>query len=147
MAARILSGKTIAEAIKDETAVGITEFIRANGTAPGLAVVRVGEDPASSVYVANKVRTAKDIGLRSEHHHLSAEVGHSELLAVVNELNGRHDIDGILVQLPLPPQIDEREILETIDPEKDVDGFHPINVGRLSQGYEALEPCTPAGVI
>src|SRR5437764_10954126 len=126
MAARILGGKAIAEAIKEETAVGIIEFLRAHGAVPRLAAVRVGEDPASSVYVANKIKTAKDIGLESEHHHLSAEVSHSELLAVVNELNRRDEVDGILVQLPLPPQIIEREILEAIDPDKDVDGFHPV---------------------
>lgn len=147
MTARILSGKAIAEAIKAETAIEIQEFARAHGVAPCLAAVRVGEDPASSIYVANKVRTAKELGLISEHHHLPADICHSKLLALVNELNHRDDVDAILVQLPLPPQIDEREILEAIEPAKDVDGFHPTNVGRLSLGYAAPAPCTPAGVI
>ncbi|MEO6333794.1 MAG: bifunctional 5,10-methylenetetrahydrofolate dehydrogenase/5,10-methenyltetrahydrofolate cyclohydrolase, partial [Pyrinomonadaceae bacterium] len=105
------------------------------------------DDPASAVYVGNKVRTSGEIGLKSEHHHLAATVSHGELLGLVKKLNSRDDVDGILVQLPLPEQIDAREILETIDPQKDVDGFHPINVGRLSQGEKSLVPCTPAGVI
>jgi methylenetetrahydrofolate dehydrogenase (NADP+)/methenyltetrahydrofolate cyclohydrolase len=97
--------------------------------------------------VGNKVKTSEVIGLKSEHHHLAETVSHEEVLTLVNELNGRDDVDGILVQLPLPGQIRGREILEAIDPAKDVDGFHPVNVGRLSQGEKALVPCTPAGVI
>src|SRR5437899_8890296 len=106
MTARILSGKTIAEAIKAETKIRIEEFARKHGTAPCLAAVRVGDDAASSIYVANKIRTAKEMGLISEHHHLGGDISHSKLLALVNDLNGRHDVDAILVQLPLPPQID-----------------------------------------
>jgi methylenetetrahydrofolate dehydrogenase (NADP+)/methenyltetrahydrofolate cyclohydrolase len=117
------------------------------GVRPGLAAVRVGDDPASSVYVASKVRTAEELGILSEHHHLPAETTHNELLALVRDLNELDEIDGILVQLPLPRHIDSREILESIDPDKDVDGFHPVNVGRLSLGESALAPCTPAGVI
>lgn len=147
MSARILSGKDIAEAIKSEVSAEIARMRSENGVVPRLAVVRVGDDPASAVYVGNKVKTSEAIGLRSEHHHLPATVSHEETLAVVNELNGRDDVDGILVQLPLPKQISGREILEAIDPAKDVDGFHPVNVGRLSQGEKALVPCTPAGVI
>lgn len=143
MAARALSGKPIADAIKDEVSAEVKKL----GFRPGLAVVRVGEDPASAVYVASKVKTTEDLGMHSEHIHLSAETSHDELLAIVKGLNCRDEIDGILVQLPLPGHIDDREILEAIDPAKDVDGFHPMNVGRLSQGREALVPCTPAGVI
>ncbi|HRJ87480.1 MAG TPA: bifunctional methylenetetrahydrofolate dehydrogenase/methenyltetrahydrofolate cyclohydrolase FolD [Pyrinomonadaceae bacterium] len=143
MAARALSGKPIADAIKDEVSAEVKKL----GFRPGLAVVRVGEDPASAVYVASKVKTTEDLGMHSEHIHLSAETSHDELLAIIKGLNCRDEIDGILVQLPLPGHIDDREILEAIDPAKDVDGFHPMNVGRLSQGREALVPCTPAGVI
>ena len=147
MTARILSGKEIAEAIKREVSEEVGKIEEKYGFRPCLAVVRVGEDPASAVYVGSKVKTAEELGIISEHHHFAAEITHEELLNVVKELNARDEVDGILVQLPLPPQIDEREILEAIDPEKDVDGFHPVNVGRLSQGQKTLAPCTPAGVI
>ncbi|MEO8573372.1 MAG: bifunctional methylenetetrahydrofolate dehydrogenase/methenyltetrahydrofolate cyclohydrolase FolD [Pyrinomonadaceae bacterium] len=147
MTAKILSGKEIAETIKSEISEEIVRLRNDYGVVPCLAVVRVGDDPASAIYVANKVKTSEAIGLKSEHHHLSNTVSHTELIGLVRELNRRPDVDGILVQLPLPDQIDAREVLETIDPEKDVDGFHPINVGRLSQGEKALVPCTPAGVI
>ncbi len=143
MIARILSGKEIAEAIKQE----IAEEVKSLPFRPCLAVVRVGEDAASAVYVGSKVKTSEELGMISEHHHLAAETSHAEVLKLVKELNSRVEVDGILVQLPLPKQIDEREILETIDPAKDVDGFHPINVGKLSQGQKSLVPCTPAGVI
>lgn len=147
MTAKVLSGKPIADAIKAEVAADITELERALGFRPGLAVVRVGDDAASAVYVGNKVRTSAELGIVSEHHHLDASASHAEVLALVKELNERDEIDGILVQLPLPAQIDEKEILEMIDPAKDVDGFHPINVGRIAQGQKALAPCTPLGVI
>ncbi len=147
MTARILGGREIADAIKAEVSAEIKATEKANGWRPGLAVVRVGEDPASAVYVGNKIRTSEELGLISEHHHLSEEISHDELLALVNDLNSRNEIDGILVQLPLPPHVDDKEILEAIDPAKDVDGFHPVNVGRLAQGQKALVPCTPAGVI
>lgn len=147
MSARILSGKEIAEAIKSEVAAEIDDLKAKHGFLPCLAVVRVGEDPASAVYVGSKVRTSEELGIISEHHHLSEGTPHAELLALVQSLNDREDVDGILVQLPLPEQIDDREILEAIDPKKDVDGFHPVNVGRLSQGERSLVPCTPAGVI
>ncbi|HEX8247713.1 MAG TPA: bifunctional 5,10-methylenetetrahydrofolate dehydrogenase/5,10-methenyltetrahydrofolate cyclohydrolase [Pyrinomonadaceae bacterium] len=147
MTAQILSGRDIAEAIKREVAEEIAQLESKHGFRPRLAVVRVGEDPASAVYVGNKVKTSQELGLVSEHHHLAAETTHADLLRLVTDLNNRAEVDGILVQLPLPPQIDEKEILETINPEKDVDGFHPINVGRLAQGQKSLVPCTPAGVI
>jgi len=147
MGARILSGKEIAEAIKLEAAAEV-ELLRADhGFTPCLAVVRVGDDPASAVYVGNKVKTAEAIGIVSEHNHLPEDTSHAELIRIVSALNARDDVDGILVQLPLPGHVDDREVLELIDPAKDVDGFHPINVGRLSQGEDSLVPCTPAGVI
>lgn len=147
MKANLLSGKPIADAIKAEVAEEIKGLEISHGFRPCLAVVRVGEDPASAVYVASKVKTSEELGIISEHHHLTAETSHSELLSLVKSLNAREEVDGILVQLPLPKHINSSEILETIDPEKDVDGFHPVNVGRLAQGEKSLVPCTPAGVI
>jgi len=141
--ARILSGAKIAEAIKREVAGEIKNL----SFRPGLTVVRIGEDAASAVYVGNKVKTSAELGINSEQLHLSAETSQEELLRIVDELNERDDVDGILVQLPLPKHIDESAILERINPAKDVDGFHPVNVGKLSQGVKALAPCTPAGVI
>jgi methylenetetrahydrofolate dehydrogenase (NADP+) / methenyltetrahydrofolate cyclohydrolase len=147
MTARILSGKEIAEAIKREVADEVKNLSETYGIRPCLAVVRVGEDPASAVYVGSKVKTSEELGMISEHHHLADTATHEEVLNLVKELNSRDEVDGILVQLPLPKQVDEREILEAINPAKDVDGFHPINVGKLSQGQKSLVPCTPAGVI
>ena len=147
MTARLLSGKTFAEAIKTEVATETKQLETAHGFRPCLVVVRVGDDPASAVYVGSKVKTSEELGIISEHRHLSSDTLHDELLAIVRELNERDDVDGILVQLPLPPQIRSGEILEAIDPMKDVDGFHPVNVGRLSQGEKGLVPCTPAGII
>ena len=147
MTANLLSGKTIADAIKSEIAADVTAIEIEHGWRPCLAAVRVGQDPASEVYVGNKVKTAAELGIISEHHHLPAETSHADLLALVHDLNANNDVDGILVQLPLPKHINEREILEAIDPAKDVDGFHPENVGRLSLGYPSLVPCTPAGVV
>ena len=147
MTAKLLAGKPIADAIKAEAAGEVSDLREVHGFAPCLAVVRVGDDPASAVYVGNKVKTSEEIGLVSIHHHLPSETTNEELLKIVAELNRNDDVDGILVQLPLPPHINENEVLESIDPEKDVDGFHPVNVGRLSQGRESLAPCTPAGVI
>jgi methylenetetrahydrofolate dehydrogenase (NADP+)/methenyltetrahydrofolate cyclohydrolase len=147
MTAKILSGAEIAEAIKREIAEEIKELNEKHNFRPALTVVRVGEDRASEVYVGNKVKTSAELGIASEHKHLPAETTQEKLLELIQELNSRQDVDGILVQLPLPKQIDESAILERINPEKDVDGFNPINVGRLSQGQPALAPCTPAGVI
>lgn len=147
MPAKILSGKPIADAIKAEIAAEVADLREIHGFSPCLAVIRVGDDPASAVYVGNKVRTTEELGLVSIHHQLGAETETDELLELVRELNENDDVDGILVQLPLPSHIEESRVLESIDPAKDVDGFHPVNVGRLSQGLEALAPCTPAGVI
>lgn len=147
MTAKLLSGKTFADAIKAEVAAEVSDIRETHGYSPCLVVVRVGEDPASAVYVGSKVKTAEELGIISEHRHMPADTPHDEVIAVIDALNARTDVDGILVQLPLPKQIDERKILERIDPEKDVDGFHPVNVGKLTLGYPALAPCTPAGVI
>src|SRR5688500_14393383 len=147
MPARILSGREIADSIKSEIAAEVADIREVHGFSPCLAAVRVGDDPASAVYVGNKIKTTQELGLISEHRHLPAETTEAELLAIISELNDNDDVDGILVQLPLPSHIDENRVLEAIDPEKDVDGFHPINVGRLSQGRRTLAPCTPAGVI
>lgn len=147
MPATILSGKPIAEAIKAEVQRDVEALKAECGFNPRLTVIRVGTDPASEIYVTNKVKTAAELGIISGHHHLPAETSHEALLSLVLELNADEDVDGILVQLPLPKQINEREILEAIDSAKDVDGFHPVNVGKLSLGYPSLVPCTPAGVI
>lgn len=145
--AEILDGSRIAEEIKREVAEEASRLEREYGVRPCLAAVRVGDDPASAVYVRNKVKTSEALGLRSEHHALSIETSTSELLKLVAELNERDDVDGILVQLPLPREVDEARVLEAVDPAKDVDGFHPVNVGRLALGQNALAPCTPAGII
>ena len=146
--ARILSGKEFAARIKEDAARGITE-LKAAGVLPRLAVIIVGSDPASEVYVRNKQRTCEELGIRSDHIALPAETTKEELLACIEELNVDPEVHGILVQLPLPAQIaeDEEEILSHIDPRKDVDGFHPVNVGHLVLGAPGLRPCTPAGCI
>jgi methylenetetrahydrofolate dehydrogenase (NADP+) / methenyltetrahydrofolate cyclohydrolase len=143
MTAEILSGKEVAESIKKQ----IANEVKSLNYQPCLIVVRVGEDEASKVYVANKVKTSQELGFKSEHIHFSEDITQTELLQTIDELNKRADVDGILVQLPLPKHIDEKIVLNTILPEKDVDGFNPINVGKLSIGEKSLIPCTPAGVI
>lgn len=145
--ASLLDGTSVAEEIKREVAEEVERLRREHDVRPCLAVVRVGEDPASAVYVQSKVRTSEMLGLLSEHHALPAETSEGELLRLVSSLNARDEVDGILVQLPLPRGIDEMRVLEAIDPAKDVDGFHPQNVGRLSLGQSVLAPCTPAGII
>jgi methylenetetrahydrofolate dehydrogenase (NADP+) / methenyltetrahydrofolate cyclohydrolase len=145
--AELLDGARVAEEIKREVADDVARLIADHGVRPGLVVVQVGDDPASTVYVGNKVRTSRELGLFSEHHALAAETTTEELLELVASLNARDDVDGVLVQLPLPRGVDEARVLEAIDPLKDVDGFHPINVGRLSLGQPTLAPCTPAGII
>lgn len=147
MTAKILSGREVADSIKKKVAEEVKNLEAGLGISPCLVAVRVGEDAASAVYVGNKVKTSEELGLISEHRHLPANTTQEELLSLVEELNNRTDVDGILVQLPLPKHLDEKEILEKINPAKDVDGFHPINIGRLAQGQPALVPCTPAGII
>ncbi|MFZ4809573.1 MAG: bifunctional methylenetetrahydrofolate dehydrogenase/methenyltetrahydrofolate cyclohydrolase FolD [Hyphomicrobiaceae bacterium] len=147
MTARIIDGKAVAEAIRREVAAGVAELKRTEAIVPGLAVVLVGEDPASQVYVRNKGRETTAAGMRSFEHKLPATVSELALLELIGDLNRADEVHGILVQLPLPRQIDPRKVIEAIDPAKDVDGFHPVNVGRLAIGEPALVPCTPAGSI
>ena len=146
MSARVLDGVAIASAIKQEVRAEV-ESLASDGVRPGLAVVLVGEDPASEIYVRSKVKTCTELGIYSELLRPDAAISTEDLLSIIDELNGRDDIDGILVQLPLPKQIDTKLVLESVTPEKDVDGFHPMNVGRLQIGQHSLAPCTPAGVI
>jgi len=145
--ATVLDGKRVAEEIKREVREGVARIFNTRGVQLCLAVVRVGDDPASAVYVRNKVKTSEELGLKSEHHELASETTTEQLLDLVESLNRREEVDGILVQLPLPRQIDERRILWSVDPAKDVDGFHPVNVGKLWLGQPSLVPCTPAGII
>ncbi|HEX8130295.1 MAG TPA: bifunctional methylenetetrahydrofolate dehydrogenase/methenyltetrahydrofolate cyclohydrolase FolD [Pyrinomonadaceae bacterium] len=145
--AKILDGARVAETIKLEVSGEAARLKDEHGYVPCLVAVRVGNDPASAVYVRNKVRTCETVGLRSEHHELPEETTTDELLAEVETLNAREDVDGILVQLPLPRGVDEARVIEAIDPAKDVDGFHPVNVGRLTLGRAGFAPCTPAGII
>lgn len=145
--ALILDGARVAAEIKREVAEEVSRLQSEHDFRPCLAAVRVGDDPASAIYVRNKVRTSEELGLRSEHHALPSETTTEQLLGLVSELNERDDVDGILVQLPLPRAVDEALVLESVDPIKDVDGFHPVNVGRLALGQKTLVPCTPAGVV
>src|ERR1700730_6301620 len=145
--AESLDGARIANEIKREVAVEVAKLSSRHAVVPCLAAVRVGDDPASAVYVRNKIRACEEVGIRSEHHALPATTSAAELLSLLVMLNTREDVDGILVQLPLPAVIDEAPILEAIDPAKDVDGFHPINVGKLALGRPTLAPCTPVGII
>ena len=146
MADRILDGTKIAAEIRGEVAVEV-KTLAAAGLRPGLAVVLVGHNPASEVYVRGKVKSSEEVGLYSEKHTPSDSVSTEELLELVQDLNRRDEIDGILVQLPLPNQVDAKRILLAVDPAKDVDGFHPMNVGYLSTQRPGLVPCTPAGVM
>jgi len=143
---RILQGKKVAEAIKSDVSKEIQEM-RKSGLVPGLAAVLVGENPASRVYVGSKTRTCQELEMHSETVELPSETTTEELLQVIGRLNGTDEIDGILVQLPLPDHIDEKTVLRAVRPDKDVDGFHPENVGKLCSGEIGLAPCTPLGII
>ncbi len=148
MTARIIDGKAAAATLRTEVAVEVARFTAATGRAPGLAVVLVGEDPASAVYVRNKGIATREAGMLSFEHKLDAETtSQADLLALVDRLNADPAVDGILVQLPLPPQMDADAILTRIDPDKDVDGFHPVNAGRLATGLPGFVPCTPYGCL
>ncbi len=147
MTAIIIDGKARAAALRDSVAAGVADFVAAHGRAPGLTVVLVGDDPASAVYVRNKGRETRAAGMVSVEHRLPAETGEAEILALVAALNADDSVDGILVQLPLPRHIDADRVLAAIDPMKDVDGFHPVNAGRLATGLDALVPCTPSGCL
>ena len=146
MTAKILDGVLVADALKQSVAARVAE-LHPTGLRPGLAAVIVGDNPASRVYVGSKVKACEALGLYSEKHELPADTTTAQLLALVQDLNQRNEIDGILIQLPLPQQIDSRRVLEAVDPAKDVDGFHAVNVGKLVQGVETLTACTPTGVI
>ncbi len=146
MPATILDGTKIANDIRGEVAAAV-KTMAAAGVRPGLAAVRVGSNPASEIYVRGKVKACQELGIYSEQHTPPESATTEDLLVLVDDLNGRDDIDGILVQLPLPPQVDAKKVLMAVDTAKDVDGFHPVNVGFLSTQRRGLVPCTPAGVI
>ena len=143
----IIDGKAFAAGLRGRVAQGVAAFRAATGRAPGLAVVLVGEDPASQVYVRSKGRATIEAGMESFEHRLPADTGQAALIDLVMRLNEDDAVDGILVQLPLPPQISERAVIAALAPHKDVDGFHPENVGRLASGLEGFVPCTPLGCL
>ncbi|BCQ33777.1 bifunctional methylenetetrahydrofolate dehydrogenase/methenyltetrahydrofolate cyclohydrolase FolD [Erwinia rhapontici] len=147
MAAKIIDGKTIAQQVRQEVAERVQQRLAAGKRAPGLAVVLVGENPASQIYVGSKRRACEEVGFLSRSYDLPATTSEAELLDLITKLNNDAEIDGILVQLPLPAGIDNVKVLEHIAPEKDVDGFHPYNVGRLCQRAPKLRPCTPRGIV
>jgi methylenetetrahydrofolate dehydrogenase (NADP+)/methenyltetrahydrofolate cyclohydrolase len=147
MTAEIISGKEVAQAIRAELSEEVAELKAKHGVVPGLATVLVGDNPASVSYVTAKNKACADLGMKSFQHSLPAETSEEDLLKLVDELNNNDEVHGILVQLPLPKHIDENNVLYAIDPNKDVDGFHPVNVGRLVIGGELFPPCTPAGIL
>jgi len=147
VSARLIDGRAVAAGLRAKITGEVRRLVAAHGLVPGLATVLVGHDPASETYVGSKNRLAGEAGLRSFDHRLPATTSEAELLALVTQLNGDPAVHGILVQLPLPRQIDWRNVIVAIDPAKDVDGFHPINAGRLALGLPALVPCTPLGCI
>lgn len=147
MTAQLIDGKTIAARIRQQIAQRVTERLQAGQRAPGLAVILVGSDPASQVYVAHKRKDCEEVGFHSVAHDLPQDTTQTDLLALIDQLNNDPQIDGILVQLPLPKHLDASQLLERIRPDKDVDGFHPYNIGRLAQRMPLLQPCTPKGVI
>ena len=146
MPAKILDGKQLAQQIRSELAEEVIEFIQNNGAVPCLAAVLVGDDPASEVYVRNKRKACEAVGIESQLHRLGADASSDDLLRLIAKLNKDSEVHGILVQLPLPPQIDKNRVLLAVTPAKDVDAFHPENVGRLVQGKPRFLPCTPQGV-
>src|SRR5476649_2014832 len=147
MSARIIDGKAIAADLRSKVAAEVKRLQDAHGLTPGLAVVLAGENPASAVYVRSKGKQTLEAGMRSFDHRLPENVSESAVLTLVQKLNADPAVHGILVQLPLPRQIDSQKVLNAIDPAKDVDGFHPVNAGRLATGLPALTPCTPLGCI
>jgi len=147
MSAQIIDGKAFAAALRGRVAAEVARFQQSCGRAPGLAVVLVGEDPASAVYVRSKGKATREVGMLSIEHRLPADADQASLLALVDQLNADPTVDGILVQLPLPTHLDESGVIERIDPDKDVDGFHPVNVGRLATGLDGFVPCTPLGCL
>ena len=144
---KLIDGKAFASGLRDQVAEGVAAFTASQGRKPGLAVVLVGEDPASSVYVRNKGKMTLAVGMESFEYKRPASIGQDELLELIEELNGDPRVDGILVQLPLPDHLDDQAVISAINPEKDVDGFHVVNSGRLAVGQPALVPCTPLGCL
>ena len=147
MTARLIDGRAAALELRSRVAAAVAPFRAASGRAPGLAVVLVGEHPPSAAYVRSKLKATAEADMLSFEHRVSADISEAELIALVDRLNADPDVDGILVQLPLPAHVDEQKVLTRVDPAKDVDGFHPVNVGRLSIGLDALVPCTPLGCL
>lgn len=145
--ATIIDGKALAERLRADITASVALLMQEHGVRPGLAVILVGDDPASEVYVRSKRRQTIEAGMASFEDRLPAATSEADVLSRISALNARDDVDGILVQLPLPPHIDASRVIEAIDPAKDVDGFHPVNAGRLSAGQPALVPCTPLGCI
>ena len=147
MAAQLIDGRQLAGTVKADVRSGIQSLMASGGRRPGLAVIKVGEDAASAVYVRNKRRACEEVGIRSLAYDLPADTAESRLLTLIDALNHDPAVDGILVQLPLPEQISRTAVIERINPAKDVDGFHPYNIGRLAQRIPMMRPCTPYGVI
>jgi methylenetetrahydrofolate dehydrogenase (NADP+)/methenyltetrahydrofolate cyclohydrolase len=147
MSAATIDGRAFAARLRERVAEAVPAFVEAAGRAPGLAVVLVGEDPASQVYVRSKGRATNEAGMASFEHRLPDSVSQEELLALVDQLNEDDAVDGILVQMPLPSGIDDKAVIDSVDPAKDVDGFHPLNAGRLATGEPGLVPCTPLGCL
>jgi methylenetetrahydrofolate dehydrogenase (NADP+) / methenyltetrahydrofolate cyclohydrolase len=147
VAARIIDGKAVSAEVRERVRLGVAELAGETGRTPALATVLVGDDPASRIYVTNKHRASEEAGIRSVHHELLSETTEAELIELIAELNHDDQVDGILVQLPLPPQIDADLVVAALDPRKDVDGLTPTNAGLLAHGSPGLVPCTPAGVL
>ena len=147
MAARVIDGKAVAAAVRERVKVDVAAYEQETGRVPTLATVLVGEDPASEIYIRNKRRTSEEVGMRSVHHGLEAGIKQEELLGLVRDLGEDDDVDGILVQLPLPAHLDSDAVVQALNPEKDVDGLTPVNAGLLAHGTPGLVPCTPAGVM
>ncbi len=147
MAAELIEGTVAARAMGKEILEEVTKLKKQTGKLPGLSVVLVGENPVSEIYVNKKVKTAKEFGLYLIDHRLPAEVTEDDLLDIIYELNNNPEIHGIFLQLPLPYHIDDQKILDAITPEKDVDGFHPVNFGRMVKGEDSFIPCTPHGCL
>ncbi len=146
MTAQIINGKEIAKKLREKIKNEVQE-LKGKGITPGLAVILVGDDPASQVYVRNKEKACQEVGIYSEIHHLSETISQSELINLIDKLNTNPQIHGILVQLPIPAHLNEKEVIERISPQKDVDGFHPLNAGALFVGEKSLQPCTPKGCV
>lgn len=147
MAARVIDGKAVAAAVRERVKVDVAAYEQEAGRVPTLATVLVGEDPASEIYIRNKRRTTEEVGMRSVHHGLEAGTKEEDLLDLVRELGSDDDVDGILVQLPLPAHLDSDAVVQSLNPQKDVDGLTPVNAGLLAHGTPGLVPCTPAGVM